>query len=117
MWCIPPKPSAEFVSPREDVLAVDHRAYDPKRPVVCLDESLTQVIGESHEPLPARPGAVERDDHVYVRNGVVSLFLASEPVAGWRHVAVTEHRCVAIGRISSRPWPTVATARPSASCW
>lgn len=42
--------------------------------------------------MPPRPGAVERYDHVHVRNGVASLFLASEPLAGWRHVAVTEHR-------------------------
>jgi hypothetical protein len=92
MWCIPPKHSAEFVYGMEDVLAVYHRPHDAKRPVVCLDETVKQLIGESHEPLPPRPGAVERYDHVYVRNGVVSLFLACEPLAGWRHVAVTEHR-------------------------
>jgi DDE superfamily endonuclease len=92
MWCIPDKPSAAFVCHMEDVLDVDQRAYDPKRPVVCLDETFKQLIGQTREPLPARPGAVERWDHVYVRNGVASLFLACEPLAGWRHVAVTEHR-------------------------
>ena len=92
MWCIPPKHSAEFVYHMEDVLAVYHRPYDPKRPVVCLDETFKQLIGESREPLPPRPGSVERYDHVYVRNGVASLFLACEPLAGWRHVAVTAHR-------------------------
>ena len=92
MWCIPPKHSAEFVYGMEDVLAVYHRRYDPKRPVVCLDETVKQLIGESREPLPPRPGAVARYDHVYVRNGVASLFLACEPLAGWRHIAVTEHR-------------------------
>ena len=35
---------------------------------------------------------VERYDHVYVRHGVASLFLACEPLAGWRHVEVTAHR-------------------------
>lgn len=76
----------------EDVLAVYHRPYDPKRPVVCMDETFKQLIGETRDPLPARPGAVERYDHVYTRNGVASLFMACEPLVGWRHVAVTEHR-------------------------
>ncbi len=74
------------------MLAVYHRPYDPKRPVVCVDETFKQLIGETREPLPPRPGAVERYDHVYVRNGTASLFLACEPLQGWRHVAVTEHR-------------------------
>jgi hypothetical protein len=101
MWCIPPKQSAEFVYHMEDVLEVYRRPYDPNHPVVCIDESFKQLIGETREPLPPRPGeplpprpgAVERYDHVYIRNGVASLFLASEPLAGWRDVAVTEHRC------------------------
>lgn len=76
----------------EDVLEVYGRPHDPKRPVVCVDETFKQLIGETREPLQARPGAVERFDHVYTRNGVASLFLACEPLAGWRHVAVTDHR-------------------------
>jgi len=93
MWCIPPKQSAEFVFHMEDVLEVYHRPYDPKRPVVCMDETFKQLIGETRDPLPARPGAVERYDHVYTRNGVASLFMACEPLAGWRHVAATAQRC------------------------
>ncbi len=83
----------------EDVLEVYHRPYDPRRPVVCMDETFKQLIGETREPLPPRPGAassggaVERYDHVYTRNGVASLFMACEPLAGWRHVAATGHRC------------------------
>ena len=92
MWCIPPKQSAEFVFHMEDVLEVYHRPYDPKRPVVCIDETFKQLIGETRTPLPLRPGMVERYDHEHVRHGVASLFLACEPLAGWRHVAVTEHR-------------------------
>ena len=92
MWCIPPKHSAEFVYHMEDVLAVYCRPYDPRRPVVCLDETFKQLIGETREPLPPRPGSVERYDHVYVRHGVASLFVACEPLVGWRHVAVTAHR-------------------------
>src|ERR687884_1293253 len=93
MWCIPDKPSAEFVYHMEDVLEVYHRPYDPKRPVVCVDETFKQLIGETREPLPMRPGTVERYDYIYTRNGVASLFLAREPLAGWRHLAVTDHRC------------------------
>jgi hypothetical protein len=92
MWCIPPKHSAEFVYHMEDVLEVYRRPHDPQHPVVCLDETFTQLIGESREPLPAAPGQVERYDCVYVRNGTASLFLAFEPLAGWRHVAVTGGR-------------------------
>ena len=77
----------------EDVLEVYHRPYDPKRPVVCVDETFKQLIGETREPLPMRPGTVERYDYIYTRNGVASLFLACEPLAGWRHLAVTDHRC------------------------
>ena len=60
--------------------------------MVCVDETFKQLIGETREPLPPRPGAVERYDYVYTRNGVASLFLACEPLAGWRHIDVTEHR-------------------------
>jgi hypothetical protein len=92
MWCIPDKQSAEFACHMEDVLEVYHRPYDPQYPVVCLDETFKQLIGETREPLPLRPGAAERFDHVYTRNGTASLFLACEPLAGWRQVAVTDHR-------------------------
>jgi hypothetical protein len=92
MWCIPPKQSAEFVCHMEEVLEVYHRMPDPQRPVVCLDETFRQLVGEVREPLPAQPGVVERYDSVYVRNGVASVFLAFEPLTGWRHVAVTDTR-------------------------
>jgi hypothetical protein len=98
MWCIPPKQSGEFVYHMEDVLEVYHRPYDPGRPVVCLDETFKQLIGETREPLPPaprdgqKPGRVERYDSVYVRNGVASLFMAFEPLAGWRHVELSDSR-------------------------
>lgn len=92
MWCIPPKASAEFVACMEDVLEVCHRPPDPARPVVCMDETFKQLIGEVREPLPPGPGRVERFDSVYVRHGVASLFLAFEPLAGWREVVVTATR-------------------------
>ena len=76
----------------EDVLEVYKRPYDPGRPVVCMDETFKQLIGETREPLPPRPGSLERFDHVYVRKGVASLFMAFEPLKAWRTVAVTDRR-------------------------
>lgn len=92
MGCIPPQASAEFVYHMEDVLDVYHRPYDARWPMVCMDETFKQLIGEVREPLPGGPGQVERYDSVYVRNGVASLFLAFEPLAGWREVQVTDTR-------------------------
>jgi hypothetical protein len=76
----------------EDVLEVYHRPYDPKRPVVCLDEASKQLIGETRKPLPPEPGRPERFDYEYVRNGTANLFMVSEPLLGWRAVQVTERR-------------------------
>jgi hypothetical protein len=82
----------------EDVLAVYHRPHDPQRPVVCLDECSKQLIGEVRTPLPPcparddRPGRAERYDCEYVRNGTANLFMAFEPLGGWREVAVTDRR-------------------------
>jgi hypothetical protein len=91
-WCIPPKANAEFVCAMEDVLDVYHRPYDEKRPVVALDESSKQLVGEAVQPLPPEPGQPERFDYEYVRNGTANLFMLSEPLAGWRHVMVTDRR-------------------------
>jgi hypothetical protein len=76
----------------EDVLEVYHRPFDPDRPVVCLDEASKQLIGETRLPLPPEPGQPERFDFEYVRNGTATLFMISEPLLGWRSVAVTERR-------------------------
>ena len=93
MWCIPPEQSAACVYHMEDVLEVYRRAYDPTHPVVCLDETSKQLIGEVRSPLPPAPGQVSRHDGEYGRNGVANLFMAFEPLAGWRHVQVTDQRC------------------------
>jgi hypothetical protein len=93
MWCIPPQHSAAFVAHMEDVLAVYQRAYDPKHPVVCLDETSKQLIGEVRAPLPSAPGQIARYDGEYMRNGTANIFMAFEPLAGWRQVRVTDHRC------------------------
>ncbi len=76
----------------EDVLEVYHLPYDPKYPVVCMDESSKQLIGEVSTPIPCKPGYPARIDDEYVRNGVVQIFMEVEPLAGKRHVAITERR-------------------------
>ena len=76
----------------EDVLEVYKRPYEPKRPVVCLDETSKQLIGEAQTPVPAAPGQVAHYDYEYVRNGVANLFMISEPLAGKREVEVTDRR-------------------------
>jgi hypothetical protein len=91
-WCIPPKANAEFVCAMEDVLDVYHRPYDPARPVVAVDETSKQLVGEAVQPIPPEPGQPERFDYEYARNGTANLFMISEPLAGWRHVMVTERR-------------------------
>jgi hypothetical protein len=91
-WCIPPKANAEFVWKMEDVLEVYKRPYDPQRPVVCLDETSKQLIGEVRTPVPAAPGQIAHYDCEYVRNGVANLFMIFEPLAGQRDVEVTERR-------------------------
>jgi hypothetical protein len=76
----------------EDVLEVYKRPYDPRRPVVCLDETSKQLIGEVRAPVLASPGHVAHYDCEYVRNGVANLFMISEPLAGQRDVEVTDRR-------------------------
>ena len=89
---IPPKADAAFVAAMEDVLEVDHRPDDENRPLVCLDETNKQLVGEVVEPIPATPGRPERVDYEYVRHGTANLFMISEPLLGWRAVRVTERR-------------------------
>jgi hypothetical protein len=89
---IPPGADAAFVAAMEDVLEVYHRPYDERRPLVGLDETNKQLVGEVIRPIPAEPGRPERYDYEYVRNGTANLFMLSEPLLGWRAVRVTERR-------------------------
>ncbi len=84
--------SADFVAHMEEVLDLYAEPYDPKRPVVCFDETSTQLLAETQPALPAQPGHPLRQDYEYRREGTRNLFLACEPLAGWRHVAITERR-------------------------
>jgi len=91
MWCIP-EVDAEYVARMEDVLDLYNEEPDAKRPVVCFDESPTQLIGEVREPIPAKPGQLERIDCEYRRNGVANLFIFLDVHGGWRKVKVTDRR-------------------------
>ena len=76
----------------EDVLAVYQLPHDPRFPVVCMDESNKQLVGEVHAPIATAPGHARILDHEYVRQGIATLFVEVEPLAGRRHVEVTERR-------------------------
>jgi len=91
MWCIP-RVDGTYVARMEDVLDLYAEEPDPSHPVVCFDESPTQLIGETREPIPAAPGQPERYDYEYKRNGTVNLFMFLDAHRPWRHVKVTDHR-------------------------
>ena len=76
----------------EEVLDVYHLPYEASFPVVCMDESNKQLIGEVHAPIPPASGHGLIVDHEYVRKGTVQLFVEIEPLTGQRHVEVTETR-------------------------
>ena len=76
----------------EDVLDLYADPYDPRRPQVCFDESPVQLISETRQPVPVRPGQPARYDYEYRREGTANLFLCVQPLRGWRHVNVTARR-------------------------
>jgi hypothetical protein len=76
----------------EDVLDVYQRPYDPKRPLVCLDEKPVQLLADVRQPLPPAPGINRREDHEYKRNGTANIFCAFEPLGNWRKLTITERR-------------------------
>jgi len=89
--CIP-QVDADYVARMEDVLDLYAEEPDPTRPVVCFDESPTQLIGEVRQPVPAAPGRLERYDCEYKRNGTANLFVVLDVHRLWRKVKVTERR-------------------------
>jgi hypothetical protein len=76
----------------EDILDVYRRPYNPQCPVVCMDESSKQLLAEVRPALPPKPGTPERIDDHYERRGTRNLFLACEPLRGWRTLKVTARR-------------------------
>jgi hypothetical protein len=91
MWCIP-QVDADYVARMEDVLDLYAEAPDPRRPVICFDESPIQLIGEVRQPIPPKPGQIERYDCEYRRNGTANLFVFLDVNRPWRKVKVTARR-------------------------
>lgn len=88
----PPKGNVEFVACMEDIQDIYELPYNPSVPVVCMDEKPYQLLGETREPFPIRPGDDLIMDSGYVRNGTCSIFVFTEPLGGVRHVNVREQR-------------------------
>jgi DDE superfamily endonuclease len=89
---LPKEANADYVCAMEDVLEVYTRPYDPDRPVVCLDEASKQLVADVTPPLPMEPSQPARQDYEYERCGTANLFMVFEPLAGQRHVKVTDQR-------------------------
>jgi hypothetical protein len=92
MWCIPPEQNAAFVACMEDILDIYQRPYDKGCPVICMDEKPYQLLGEVRAPIQIKPGSPVRVDNEYKRNGTCSIFMFTEPLAGWRYVHARERR-------------------------
>ncbi|WP_322906126.1 IS630 family transposase [Paenibacillus campi] len=91
-WCIPPKANAEFVARMEDILETYARPYDPDCPLICMDEQPVQLCAHTRPPQPMKSGNVQKEDYEYERKGSCSLFMFTEPLAGWRLVTASARR-------------------------
>lgn len=89
MWVIPPKQDAAFVCQMEAVLDVYKRPYHPQYPVVCLDESPKQLVSEVKQAIKKSDGSTQYD-YEYKREGAAEVYMCFEPLAGRRHITVTE---------------------------
>jgi len=93
MWCIPPKQNADFVAHMEDVLEVYSRPYQPRYPVICMDEQPFQLLDEYLLPIPmSETNHIEKYDCEYVRKGSCSIFMFTEPLGGWREAHALPRR-------------------------
>ena len=91
MWCIPTIDS-DFIKRMYDVLDLYEEDYDPKRPIVCLDEKPKQLLRDKRKSIPIKPGSSEKYDYEYIRNGTANIFVAVEFKAGKRVTQVTKRR-------------------------
>lgn len=89
-WVIPPEADAEFVANMEEVLETYAKPYDPARPVICMDEQPVQLLKETRQSIPATAKHGKRVDYEYERAGTANIFMFTEPLNGWREVAVRE---------------------------
>ena len=89
-WVIPPKADAEFVANMEEVLETYAKPYDPSHPVLCMDEQPVQLVKETRQPIAATTKHPRRVDYEYERAGTASIFMFTEPLAGWREATARE---------------------------
>ena len=78
----------------EDVLELYAEPYDPARPVVCFDEASKELRGDVAPPVPPAPGSPAKQDYEYTRHGTANIFVIVEPLAGRRHLTVTDRRAI-----------------------
>jgi transposase len=103
-WCTPKERDCEFVLRMEDVLGIYRRNYNPKIPVICMDEKPVQLLDEIRDRVCAKPltidpdtgikkpGKVEKIDSEYIRCGTACIFMFTEPLGGWRHTVAMKSR-------------------------
>jgi hypothetical protein len=91
-WVIPPEADAEFVANMEEVLETYAKPYDPSRPVLCMDEQPVQLVKEIRQPIAATAKRPRRVDYEYERAGTASIFMFTEPLAGWREATARESK-------------------------
>jgi hypothetical protein len=91
-WVIPPEADGEFVAAMEEVLETYEKPYDPAVPVLCMDEQPVQLLKETRPSIPATAEHGKRIDYEYERAGTANIFMFTEPLAGWREVAVREKK-------------------------
>src|SRR2546423_11488872 len=91
-WVIPPAANGEFVACMENVLETYAQPYNPRFPVICMDEQPVQLLKETRVPIDATAKHGKRVDYEYERAGTASIFMFTEPLAGWREVAVRERK-------------------------
>jgi hypothetical protein len=91
-WVIPPDQDAEFVADMDNVLETYEEAYDPRHPVLCMDEQPVQLLKETKVPIDATKKHAKRVDYEYERNGTASIFMFAEPLSGFRQATARERR-------------------------
>src|SRR5437660_11002532 len=91
MWCVPDL-TPEYIMCMEDVLATYERPYNPREPVVAVDEKPVPLVGDVRPPQPARPGRIARYDYEYRRGGSANVYGAVEPKGGRHFTCATRNR-------------------------
>jgi hypothetical protein len=91
-WVIPPEADAEFTASMEEVLETYEKPYDPAIPVLCMDEQPVQLVKEVKTPIAATLQHGKRVDYEYERAGTANIFMFTEPLSGWREVAVRQRK-------------------------